>query len=495
MFEHIWDSSVFQKELITSRPHLALTIYDETAILARRVTGLDFKHVLLYEQILFRALAIWGVYLICRRFAESPPAAMLIAALVSLGATIVGPAVLSFEYEPVPRGFAISLLLCAIGFVIHGEILWASIAASAAFLYHAPTTVPFWILFAVVVLRTRRWSILVPPLAAALILGVLSELQPGLTERQHFFSRIPPVIEQLQRFRAPYNWITLWPREYFGHYLIVSMAGAAAFYRVRDKLDFNSRLFLAGLPIIGLISVAASYVLLDVWKWALIPQWQPARAVLFVTLSAVILCAVAGAEAAVRRRPLESFLWFLLPVLIPIHRTVWWPYPAAHIVLILGLAALAALSLAAGRAAPLGIAATFLAAVGLAPTYGGVENYARIHSPALDQLSDWARTKTPKNAVFLFPDPGKDLRPGIFRAQALRAVYVDWKAGGQVNYFDDLGIEWWNRWQRVASGKEIPPDVDYVVFKTGQAPQNVPPAFRNDAYTVIRLEAAALAFR
>ena len=33
--------------------------------------------------------------------------------------------------------------------------------------------------------------------------------------------------------------------------------------------------------------------------------------------------------------------------------------------------------------------------------------------------------------MFLFPDVGHDLYPGIFRALSERALYVDWKSGGQ----------------------------------------------------------------
>jgi hypothetical protein len=49
--------------------------------------------------------------------------------------------------------------------------------------------------------------------------------------------------------------------------------------------------------------------------------------------------------------------------------------------------------------------------------------------------------------VFLFADRGKSLDSGIFRSEALRAIYVDWKGGGQVNYLPEPGLEWWSRWQ------------------------------------------------
>jgi len=64
--------------------------------------------------------------------------AMLVAALFTLGATIVGPAVLTLEYEPVPRGFAIGLIFLAIGLVAHEHLMLADIAAAAAFFITLP---------------------------------------------------------------------------------------------------------------------------------------------------------------------------------------------------------------------------------------------------------------------------------------------------------------------------------------------------------------------
>ena len=65
-----------------------------------------------------------------------------------------------------------------------------------------------------------------------------------------------------------------------------------------------------------------------------------------------------------------------------------------------------------------------------------------IHAtPELAQLSAWARASTPPDAVFLFPDVAHGLDPGIFRAEALRAVYVDWKSGGQANFYAAMARE------------------------------------------------------
>lgn len=69
---------------------------------------------------------------------------MLVAAVYGLGVMIMGPSVLSFEYEPVPRGNAIGLTMLAIGLVAQGKHLWAGCAAALAFLYHVPAVYPYW---------------------------------------------------------------------------------------------------------------------------------------------------------------------------------------------------------------------------------------------------------------------------------------------------------------------------------------------------------------
>src|SRR5204863_8993839 len=87
--------------------------------------------------------------------------------------------------------------------------------------------------------------------------------------------------------------------------------------------------------------------------------------------------------------------------------------------------------------------AVAVAAFFATPLLGGVVYYPQLHTPALAGLSAWARANTRRDAVFVFPGFNRDLAPGIFRSEALRAVYVDWKGGGQVNYLKDLGEQWW----------------------------------------------------
>ncbi len=63
ILEHMLDPEALRQDLLVQRPHVSFTVYDETALALRRLTGLDFKTILAAEQIGTRALGVWGVYL------------------------------------------------------------------------------------------------------------------------------------------------------------------------------------------------------------------------------------------------------------------------------------------------------------------------------------------------------------------------------------------------------------------------------------------------
>jgi len=492
ILEHLRDNSVFGRELLAQDPHVSFTIYDEVALLLRRVTGLDFEGVLLLEQLVFRALGLLGVYWIATSMALRRRMALLVTATFSLGATIVGPAVLTFEYEPVPRGFAVPLVLLAVGLVAHGRDLGAGVAASLAFLYHPPTTLPFWAVYFCLTLVPSRPAVmkrrilgLAPLFCAVVVLFVLSRLQPGVSEPQDFFSRLSPLMERLQRVRAPYNWISGWPATFFAQYVFLLAFTAAAFYRVRRRISEDLRFFAAGMPAAGALAVPVSWSLLEKLGWAVVPQLQPARAALFITVFAVVLGAAAAMHAATRHRWWEAALWMLPVCAVPVSQRVFevlWPNltdPVTRMrvlvtLLLAAVSAGAACSIAARRRwAASALAVTLALPFLIVPGWAKVVNYPRLHNAELDAVSAWARTSTPKDALFVFPDAGRDLSPGVFRARALRALYVDWKAGGQANFLKDFGYEWWWRWQKLGAGAFNGADetlyrtlgIDYFVLK------------------------------
>jgi len=136
-----------------------------------------------------------------------------------------------------------------------------------------------------------------------------------------------------------------------------------------------------------------------------------------------------------------------------------------------------------------------LVAFFLIPTLGAVSAYPHLHTPELTQLSAWARSSTPRDAVFLFADAGKQLPPGIFRAEAQRAVYVDWKGGGQVNYLTGFAQQWCSRWSQMMAAPYAPQDVsryrslgiDYVVLSPPHRLPERAPVFENSRYVAYQL--------
>jgi len=176
---------------------------------------------------------------------------------------------------------------------------------------------------------------------------------------------------------------------------------------------------------------------------------------------------------------------------------VWRSWNRVGVVIVLALVTVAAIHImqtGAGRARHAALAA-ILVPLFLIPTWGKVENYPALHTPELQELSSWARASTPRDAVFLFADAGQDLSPGIFRAEALRAIYVDWKSGGQVNFFKDLGEQWWSRWQEtmakqfdaqgVARYRAL--GINYVVVSPRHRLPNTTPVFENAAFVAYAL--------
>lgn len=512
ILERAWDHTALSKDLIALYPHVAFTLYDEIAIGLRWLTGLDFEAVLALQQFVTRALGLFGIFLFARALRLSTRMALLVAGVFALGAQVSGPYVLTLELEPAPRAFAFPLAFLAMGLASRGWDVAAGAAGAAALLYHPPSSAPFWLVFfALTVAPARRAAMNRRIWAGAFFLGavlalaVASRLQWGLTETQSVFSRIDPVLQVLQRLRAPYTFVSLWAPEWIWHYAFLWSASLAAFWRIRKLAAPEARFFLLGLPLIGALSVPLSYLLVERLGLALGPQLQPARAVLFVTLMAELGAAAAAIHAGLLRRYWECALWFLLAFAIPaaprtlaILAGIDTPAMQRCALLVLELTALAVFAVwaeARGRrwaAAPW--AAAVFAPFFLMPVYAALPQANLADVPEVHALANWARANTPRDAVFLFPDAGRELYPGAFRARALRAVYVDWKGGGQVNFLRDFGHEWWARWQRVGQGAFNPEvaesfaayGVDYVVLERRHRFANRAPVFQTRRFLVYR---------
>ncbi|MBL8230886.1 MAG: hypothetical protein JNL98_20495 [Bryobacterales bacterium] len=505
ILERLWDPSVFTKDIIAQKPHVAFTMYDEVTLGLRKITGLGTRETLLGLQIVFRFGALLGVYLFALTLGQGRTAALLVAACFGLGATIIGPSVLVVEYEPNPRTNAIALVMLATGLIAQRRHLWGGVAAGAAFLYHVPAVYPFWLAYFVLSLipsapdvMRRRIRGLLPMAGAVLILLLLSQLQPGVEEKQEFFARIDDGLEKMMRERASYNWISMWQGAFIGHHLFYAAALCGAWWRLRKLLDRDVRILVALMPAIGLLSMPASYLLLERMKWTLMPQLQPMRALLYVVAFSVILTCSAGVVAARSKRWVEALAWFLVAFSPASHtRTVsvltdWGPngYQSAALTVIAIAGVVTAASVSRKAWAALLIAAVL--PYWALPALAKVRNYPPLHHAELDELSAWARGNVARDAVFLFPDAGKTLVPGVFRATSLRAVFVDWKGGGQVNFMREFMKVWQPRWRTallpgfqgaLAHYRQF--DVDYLVL--GKPLAGEQPVFRNRLYFVYKI--------
>ncbi len=501
ILERQYDASVLARDEIALRPHVKFTFYDEITVALRRLTGAGFQEVLAGQQLAFRVAGVGGAFLVALALGLPPAAAVAGAGLFGLGAVINGPAVLTLEYEPVPRGFAVLWTMLALGLAMHRRWMWAGAAAVIATLYHPTTTAPFWVCLLLHwrYAHDRREGIALElsVAAAAAGLAVIAILQPFGADRQVMLGRIPPELEQIQKYRAPYNWISLWPKAWLWQYPLLAALAVGAWHRIRDVMRPEARFLSAALAGYGLAMIPLQWLLLDAGKWILMPQFQPARAVLWLAVMAEMLALAAAWQAAGRRNWREAAAWmtaaFLLPAAGPAPLAELWQHPER---LAAALAA-AALALAGARwrgFAAIGAAAAFA----VIPAIGRLELYPRLHSPHLDELAAWARQSTGQDDVFLFADAGRRLEPGVFRAKALRALYVDWKSGGQANLLRDYGYEWKRRWEAVREAR--PPlltldeyarlGVDWIVTAPSGAPAGAAAAFRNERFAVFRTRAA-----
>ncbi len=502
ILERQFDPTLFARDEIALRPHVKFTFYDEITVALRRWTGAGFREVLAAQQLVFRAIGVTGAFLAALALGLPAPGALAAAGLFGLGAVINGPAVLTLEYEPVPRGFAVLALMLALGLAMHRRWMWAGFVAVIATLYHPTTSAPFWVCLLLHwrYAHDRREGIALElsVAAAAAGLAVIALLQPFGADRQVMLGRIPPELEQIQKYRGAYNWISLWPAGWLWQYPLLAALGFAAWRRLRGWMRPEARFLSAALISYGLAMIPLQWLLLDIGKWVLMPQFQPARAVLWVAVMAELLSMAAAWKAAIEKRWTEAAAWLLLAFLLPSAGAApiveLWKHPER-----LAAAAAAAGVAFTGARWPRLAAVAAMAAFLVIPRVGRLELYPKLHSPELEELAGWARASTGKNDVFLFADAGRSLEPGVFRARALRALYVDWKSGGQANLLRDYGYEWKRRWEAVREAR--PPllgleeyarlGIDWMVVSPDNAPAGKLPAFRNARYAVFSTAAAA----
>lgn len=505
ILEHLAHPEMLQRDPIAIHSHVTWTIYDEASLLLHKLPFMSWEAAMLLQQFIFRVLGMLGAFLLARSLKLGTAAALVAAGCFGLGAVVNGPSVLTFEYEPVPRGFAVMLLVLALG--LGAEERWkpAMGAAVAATLYHPTTTAPFWaslLLLGFEWKRVRRpmWTGIV---AAAGLLALLAWLGPGAREPQPWFGVVDPELEKVQRLRGAYNWIELWPSAWFRQYFVLFGILLVALQRLRGWMNPLASRWILVLGVLAVSMIPLQWLLLDKLHWILIPQFQPARAVLLLTVFSVVLGAACGWKAVTAGRGwkgfVESAAWFAIVYAFPANGllvTAEWTAARVAAVALLAMAAATVAAVSGSRRGllPAGALAALLALpLVVIPFVGGVKNSPYLHSAELDQLSAWAAGSTPVDSVFLFPTVHRQLAPGIFRANARRALYVDWKGGGQVNIMPKLGMEWWRRWSAVGQARKLLEPIsqyrrlgiDYLVVRAGERPEGIRPVFTNSQWEVI----------
>jgi hypothetical protein len=493
LFEHLRDPSLLRRELILEGAHLSYTIYDEVTLALNRWTGVDFEWLLLAQQCLFRFVGAVGAFLLARACGLGGWASWAVSGVVWLGAFVYGPAIITTEYEPVPRGYAVGLAVFALGARAARWRPWlAGLALGIAVLYHAPAVWPILL----VALCLRDWRLLAPVGVAAALLFLSGKMQVGVVQAQPFFSILSEEHRKIQMMRAPYNWLELWLPRYFLTFVLTGGLAVAAERRLRDILPSSVAAYFRWLPWIGVATIPLSYLFLERMGWALFPQFQPMRAMLYCHL----LCQWLGAMVAMRELReghwVRAALWLLLPLSLALRGDLLSIHEAKAIgQIVLAMALLGVCWVATQRYARMWAPA--LLAVPFLFAWKGDGAPMKLETPDLSATAQWARAQTDQDAMFFFPDLGRKPEPGIFRARAARAVYACWKQGGQVNYFEGYATKWHERWSQLLAKGHAAMDyedlrargIDLIVLTKDPPKEALPELYRSPggAYRVYKL--------
>ena len=510
ILEHLDNPATLSRDLVCIHPHVKWTAFDEISRALRAVTGLGYNAVLDAQMLLFRFFGLVGLFLLAGSAGLNRTGATFVAFLFGLGLLAGGPEILTVEYEAVPRGFALMLILAALGYGAYRRWRISVAFAALALLYHAPTTAPYWLAVVVYAVALQRPKALGAALAAfsaaCAILLALAALQAGEHESQPLFSFVPAELVPLLRYRGRYIWVDLWKHEWLWQYLLLSVFAAGAWLRLRREITKELSALSVTLILYGIISIPLSWLFLNQMEWSMMPQFQPARAVIFICIFAVTLGGAAAWSAARRGSWLESAAWLLPLFAITanrlavdlIARVSSDSVAQRRLLLAIGLALAAALTARWPKTAPAALLVPVAAAF-LIPSFGQLINYPQLHSPELAALNSWAAARTQPDAMFHFADAGHATAPGIFRAEALRALYVDWKGGGQVNQNWAFAREWQRRWHRMREAR--PPllpaaeyasaGIDFVVLGPENDLPGLRPVYSNASWKVFDVRSSA----
>ena len=504
MLERLDSPGFLSRDLVATHPNVSYTIYDELTLFLHEAGHVDFQAALVGQQLVYRAAAIFGIFLLALSTGLPDLLAFAVAFLVNLGAALPGPAISVVEAEPVPHAFAFGLILLAAGLMTREKPLLAGLAAGFALVYDAPIAAAFWAIAIVAVLFDARLRHLFrPPLTIfivfMLLLANLAQLQPGVVESQNFLGHISEAFAALQKDRTRFVWVSLWARQELWHYAAMLVIGLWATARTWRTLNRQARWFFLALPLFGILSVPLSDLLLDHLRWSFIPQIQPARTLLYTAVFTVTACAIAGSQALTSRRFREACFWFFVVCALPLNARLLDLLKLTHwtVVAQFALASLLASALVVlfrilqnSRLKPL-ILLVPVAAIFAMPRVEFVKA-PKFDRPAVNELANWAERNTWGSSMFLFPDAGRALYPGVFRAESRRALWADWNSGCLVPYFESFAADWLSRWQDTMQDRFSPQrlqrmlslPIDYYALRGANRLRDIKPVFQNRDFVV-----------
>ncbi len=493
ILERLQNPTLFEKDMMATRP-LAYSLYDPVALVLTSYTSLSLQWALQLEQLLFRGVAVAAIFLIARSIGLPPVAAWFVAAVLSLGEPAgAGLA----ESEPIPRAFALACILLGTALALRGRPGWAGVLGALALLYHPTTAIWFWIAAAFPVWRRTVSPVILAPLLPAIgLLAIMAHSNPGAVETPALFHRLDATEEALQRAITGYLFVSEFSAKTFLELVAQCAVMALGLWKLREQIRGVAWDLLAALGMVGALSLPVSYVVLEL---AHFPQFQPTRALVLLTLVSALVATACSLFAASQGRWIQSAAWLAIPLLESTEPKLisWFATPFQIVAAIALLAAMVLGQMLAKRSGGITLALAGALPIFLIPLLGLADPPRTFETPELDQVAQWARQQTPEDTVFLFPDAGHSLEPGVFRARSLRAHYVDWKSRGHANYFPSFEWEWTRRWNDTHTGhwmvtKEDFPalrefHVDYLVVSAEHPILGTDPMFRNSRFIVYRV--------
>lgn len=501
MLERLDAPGYLSRDLVATNPQLSYTVYDEVSLFLHAAGRMPFKTVLMAQQAVFRIAALFGVFLLARSTGLGPFFAFLLSALVNLGSSLPGVAVCVIDPEPVPSTFAFGAALLAMGWLTRGKTLLSALSGGVALLYDPLIAAPFWIVvLAAFALDEPFRRLLRPMMPTMVVFGLLlaniAQLQPGTGGEQPLFTRISLKLMEIQKMRTPYVWISEWASRDIWNYLAIFVLSIWAATRAWPVLNRQMRWVTLGVSFCSMASVGVSYVLLDRMHLGLLARIQPSRTLVFTVAISSLLFGLAGMKGILQKAHWEAFAWFALMLITPASAGLFGflRFTSTRMTgeFLFGAALAAIFTWILVRFG--GTKRRFvLLALPVAAVFGfSVFNRPAGTNKSVNDVAGWAGQHTWGSSMFLFPDAGKSLYPGVFRAESLRPLWADWNSGAVAAYTEAGGFEWWNRWQTTMAGEfsikvmeqSLTFPIDYYVVKNSDRLARVKAVFADRDFTV-----------